>query len=78
LRGGLTGSGRSPATTSALIAVVCCASVPAIGVVVGGMTVAAVTGIAGVLLVVVAALAGALPALRTRRRRGSPPEEVAR
>jgi hypothetical protein len=52
----------------ALTAVGCCAGLPAIGAILGGLTVAAVVGIAGGVLVVAALLSGAL-ACRARRRR---------
>jgi hypothetical protein len=61
-----------------MIAVACCAGLPVIGAVVGGVTGAAVIGIAGGVLAVVAVLAGAVLAFRARRRRRSPPGEVAR
>ena len=52
----------------ALIAVACCAGLPLIATVLGGLTLAATIGVAGGALALAAALAGLLFLLRTRRR----------
>jgi hypothetical protein len=63
----------------ALIAVACCAGLPAIGAVLGGLTVAAVIGIAGGVLVAAATLAAGALLWQARRRRRvcDPPREGA-
>jgi hypothetical protein len=64
-----------------LLPVACCAGVPLVGTIVGGLTVAAAIGVAGGLLLATSALAVAVLAFRTRnRRRGciSPARKVAR
>jgi hypothetical protein len=52
-----------------LIAVTCCAGLPAVGPALGGLTAAAVTGVGGRLLLVMATVAFTVLALRARRRR---------
>jgi hypothetical protein len=53
----------------ALLAVACCAGLPLLGAFVGGLTVAAVIGISGGLLLAAAVLAVAALVWRERRRR---------
>jgi hypothetical protein len=54
-------------------AVICCAGLPAIGALVGGLTIAAVLGVAAGVLALTAALGAAVLVLRTRRRRSQHP-----
>jgi hypothetical protein len=51
-----------------LLAVACCAGVPLVAMIVGGLTVAAVIGFASGLLLAAAGLVLAVLAFRTRRR----------
>ena len=61
---------------SALVAVACCAGLPLLGTLLGGLTLAAVLGVAGGIVLVIAVLAAALIVPRARRRRRySPPSE---
>jgi hypothetical protein len=62
----------------ALIAVACCAGLPLIATVLGGLTLAAAIGVGGVALALAAALAGALLLLRTRRRTCAAPSRKVR
>lgn len=59
-----------------LLAVACCAGLPLVGTIVGGLTVAGVIGVAGGLLLATTGLAVAALAVRSRRRRRGcmPPE----
>lgn len=52
----------------ALIALACCAGLPLIGTIIGGLTAAAVIGVAGGALVSLFAVAGAIALTRMRRR----------
>lgn len=60
---------------SVAFAVVCCAGLPAIGALIGGISIVAVPGIAGgvVAFTAAAAAAAAVLVLRVRRRRFRPP-----
>ncbi len=53
------------------LAVVCCAGLPAIGALLGGITIAGVLGVAGGVLVIAAAVGGSALLMRARRRRNS-------
>jgi hypothetical protein len=57
---------------SALV-VVCCAGLPAIGALVGGVAIAAAIGVGGAVLALAALIGAAALLLRARRRRGSCP-----
>jgi hypothetical protein len=60
----------------AVIAVVCCAGLPAIAAVLGGITLAAVLGVAGGILAVTGLVAAVVFTIRVRRRRAcAPPDE---
>jgi hypothetical protein len=61
------------AVAAGAFAVVCCAGLPAIGAIVGGITVAAVVGFTGGGLVLAAVIGAAALLVRARRRRGSCP-----
>ena len=54
----------------AVIAVACCAGLPLVATIVGGLTLGAVVGLAGGVLLAGGALAGVVLVLRGRRRRG--------
>jgi hypothetical protein len=56
---------------AAIVAVICCAGLPAIAAVLGGITLAAVLGVAGGVLAVVAIATGAVLLIGGRRKRGS-------
>jgi hypothetical protein len=58
----------------AVVGIACCAGLPVIAAVLGGVTLAAVLGVAGGLLAVAALVAAALFALRARRRRACSPQ----
>jgi protein involved in polysaccharide export with SLBB domain len=64
----------------ALLAVGCCAGLPLLGSVLGGLTIAALVGAAGGVLLTAGVAAGAVLLIRGRRRRAcaSPKEEVLR
>ena len=55
----------------AAVAVACCAGLPVIATLLGGLALGAVLGIAGGVLVAAALLAGAVLVFRRRRRRSS-------
>ena len=55
---------------SALV-VTCCAGLPAIGALIGGITVAAVIGVGGAAFALAALLGGAVLLVRARRRRAA-------
>jgi hypothetical protein len=64
------------ALTVAVIGTACCAGLPAIVAVLGGLTAAAVLGVAGGLIAARALVAIAVFAVRARRRRAcAPPDE---
>jgi hypothetical protein len=52
-----------------LVAVACCAGLPLVTTIVGGLTIAVVVGVAGGLLLAAAVLAVAVVGFRARRRR---------
>ncbi len=54
---------------AATVAVVCCAGLPAIAALLGGITFAAVLGVAGVVVASAALVGGALLMIRAPRRR---------
>ena len=58
----------------AVVAVICCAGLPATAAAVGGLTLAWVLG-AGAAVIGITALGGALLFVRSRRRRACPPEQ---
>jgi hypothetical protein len=59
-----------------VIGVACCAGLPAIAAVIGGLTLAAVLGVAGGLLAAGALVATVVFVVRARRRRScTPPDE---
>jgi hypothetical protein len=60
----------------AVIAVACCAGLPALGTIVGGLTVAAVLGVAGGVALAAGALAAVVLLLRARRRRACAPADA--
>jgi hypothetical protein len=60
------------AAGATLMAVVCCAGLPVIGALAGGLTAAAVLGVAGGVLVVAGLAGGVSLALRARRTRACP------
>jgi hypothetical protein len=66
-------SGPALGIAAGAVAVVCCAGVPAIGALVGGITIAAVIGAAAGVLALAALLSGATVLVRARRRRGPCP-----
>lgn len=55
--------------TVGVLAVICCAGLPAIAAVLGGITIAGVLGVTGGLLALAALAGAALLAVRARRRR---------
>ncbi len=61
------------AAAVALIGVVCCAGLPVMAAFIGGLTLAAVLGVASGILALVGLLARALVVVRGRRRRHCPP-----
>jgi hypothetical protein len=64
------------AVALAVIGVACCAGLPAIAAVLGGITVAAVLGVAGGILAVAGLVAAVVFVVRLRRRRAcTPPDE---
>ena len=67
MRGDRSHTGPLLGVAGALIAVACCAGLPLIATLVGGLTLAATIGVAGGAMALAAALAGALFLLRTRR-----------
>lgn len=52
----------------ALVAIACCAGLPLIGTILGGLTLAAVLGVAGGVVLVVGVVAAAVVLMRGRRR----------
>ena len=66
-------SGPALGVASGVFAVVCCAGLPAIGGLLGGITIAGVIGIGGGVLALAALLGVAALAMRERRRRRSCP-----
>ena len=80
VRGGPPGSVPLIGAAGALIVVACCAGLPLVGAVLGGLTLAAVLGVAGGVLMAGAAIAGALLLLRARRQgaRSSATKKVTR
>jgi hypothetical protein len=64
------------AVAVAVIGVACCAGLPAIATVVGGLTVAAVLGVAGGTLAVTALVATVMFVVRVRRPRVCAPPET--
>lgn len=71
---GAKGAGALPSAVAvAVLAVVCCAGLPVLAGVFAGATLAAILGVGGGLLALIAALAGTVLILRARRRRQCPP-----
>jgi hypothetical protein len=66
-------SGPALGIGSAAFAMICCAGLPAIGALLGGITIAGAIGVAGAVLAIAALLGGAALAVRARRRRGACP-----
>jgi hypothetical protein len=66
-------SGPALGVTAGAFAVACCAGLPAIGALIGGITIAGVLGVAGGVLVLAALGGGAVLLVRARRRRSSCP-----
>lgn len=60
---------RLSGVAAAVIAVACCVGLPALGTVVAGLTVAAVLGVTGGVLLAVAVIAAVVLTARARRRR---------
>jgi hypothetical protein len=56
---------------AAVIAVICCAGLPAITALIGGITTAAILGVAGGVLALAAIATAAILMIRARRRRNS-------
>ena len=67
---GAPGSVPMLGAAGAVIAVACCAGLPLVATIVGGLTLGAVVGVAGGVLLAGGALAGVVLVLRGRRRRG--------
>jgi hypothetical protein len=68
--------GRWLAGTTAgvgVVAVLCCAALPAIVALLGGIALTAILGLAGAVLVAVALIAGGMRVVRARRRRACAP-----
>jgi hypothetical protein len=66
-------SGPALGVAAGALAVICCAGLPAIGALIGGVTIAGVVGVAGGVLALAALGGGAIVLLRARRRRRSCP-----
>ena len=66
-------SGPALGVAAGALAVICCAGLPAIGALLGGITIAAVIGVAGGVLALAALCGGAIVLVRARRRRSCPP-----
>lgn len=66
-------SGPALGVAAAAFAVICCAGLPAIGALIGGITIAAVIGVAGGVLALAALGGGAIVLVSARRRRRSCP-----
>lgn len=66
-------SGPALGVAAGALAVICCAGLSAIGALVGGITIAAVIGVAGGVLALAALGGGAILLLRARRRHSSCP-----
>jgi hypothetical protein len=58
-----------------VVAVVCCAGLPALAVVFAGLTLATILGVGSGLVALIAAVAGTVLILRARRRRSCPPTQ---
>jgi hypothetical protein len=71
----MRGRASGPALgAAAAVAVICCAGLPAIGALIGGVTIAGVVGVAGGVLALAALGSGAIVLVRVRRRcRSWPP-----
>jgi hypothetical protein len=74
--------GRAPGpalgVAAGALAVLCCAGLPAIGALIGGITIAGVIGVAGGVFGLAALLGGGALAVPARRRRGSCPPSAGR
>jgi hypothetical protein len=66
-------SGPALGLAAGAFAVVCCAGLPAIGTLIGGITIAGVVGVVGGVLALAALVGGAILLVRARHRRGSCP-----
>ena len=62
----------------AVVAVACCAGLPLVGTIVGGLTLAAVIGVAGGVLLAAGVLAAVVLVLRGKRRRRTATNRVTR
>jgi hypothetical protein len=71
-------SGPALGVAAGAFAVVCCAGLPTIGALTGGITIAGVIGVAGGVLALAALLSGAVLQVRARRRRSSCPPSAGR
>jgi hypothetical protein len=67
-----TGTLLAPVAVAAF-AIVCCASLPVLAGVFAGLTLAAILGVGGGLIALIAVLTGIVLVLRARRRRSCPP-----
>jgi hypothetical protein len=66
-------SGPALGVAAGAFAVICCAGLPAIGALIGGVTIAGLLGVTGAVLALAALGGGAIVLLRARRRRRSCP-----
>ena len=80
MRGGRVDSLPVLGAAGALVAIACCAGLPLIGTILGGLTLAAVLGVAGGVVLAVGVVAAAVVVMRGMRRRqcGPASKEVAR
>ena len=62
----------------AVVAIVCCAGLPVLAGVLAGLTLAAVLGVGGGLIALIAALSACVILLRARRLRSCPPTDQTR
>jgi len=71
-------SGPALGVAAGLFAVVCCAALPAVGSLIGGIAIARVIGVGAAVLAIAAVLGATALVLRARRRRGSRPPRAGR
>ena len=69
-------SGPALGVAAGAFGVICCAGLPAIGALIGGVTIAGVVGVAGGVLALAALGGGAIVLVRARRRRRSCPRSA--
>ena len=62
----------------AAVAIVCCVGLPVLAGVLAGLTLAAVLGVGGGLIALIAAISASVILLRARRRRSCPPTNQTR